>query len=80
MAGREPGCVVTWPTTWTSLRAYRNRAWCGCRYAVMVDENQRIVYVEPSPNRAQRCFLHMKASAEQTRAELLVPIAGIFDA
>lgn len=71
---------MTWPTTWGSLRVYRNKAPCGCRYAVMVDEEQRIVYVEASPNRMQRCFAHMREDGRKLATLIFEPLKGIFDA
>lgn len=69
---------MTWPTTWDSLRAYRQKAPCGCRYrGVRVGH---VIDVKVSPNRMQRCFRHMRVDAEQVRGELLEPLKGMFDA
>lgn len=68
---------MTWPTTWGSLRAYRQKAPCGCRYTTVVIGS--VINIEVSPNRMQRCFRHMRATAEQVGEELLKPLKEIWD-
>ncbi len=69
---------MTWPITWDSLRTYRQRAPCGCRYTTI--NVGKVINIKISPNRMQRCFRHMDALPEQIGKELLKPLSGAWDA
>ncbi len=56
---------MTWPAPWLSLRAYRLRAPCGCRYNLTGGDT-----VAVSKWRMQRCFRHMKSNSDEVRADV----------
>ena len=55
---------MTWPASWYSLRAYRDKSPCGCRYNLTGE------IVAVSPNRMQRCYRHMKSSGREVREDV----------